>query len=212
MLLVVFWGIGSQIIFTAHWERDSCNATAPPHSSSALVLSFRGIFIFWGACHLGGYYTTSFLLMFKIMKQLLKKQKLLVLGLQSCVPLSPASSRSLCVLVLLVPAVQELSWVIRTRVKAEEHGGCAGWCVCNMSTCVGNEFLEIPFVKIGRQRGTHLLGNPSLCYEAIMCYDYSSDKGKQSCCQLVSAGVFQHRRSPVCNSILLLVFVDWLGH
>lgn len=115
-------------------------------------------------------------------------------------------------LVLLEPAVQELSWVIRTRVKAEEHGGCAGWCVCNMSTCVGNEFLEIPFVKIGRQRGTHLLGNPSLCYEAIMCYDYSSDKGKQSCCQLVSAGVFQHRRSPVCNSILLLVFVDWLGH
>lgn len=80
MLLGVFWGIGSQIIFTAHWEKDSCNPTAPPHSSSALVLSW-GIFIFWGACHLGGYYATSFLLMLKIMKQIKKEQKLLVSGL-----------------------------------------------------------------------------------------------------------------------------------
>lgn len=39
-----------------------------------------------------------------------------------------------------------------------------------------------------------------------------TDKGNQSCCRVVSAKVFQHRRPPICNSVLLLVFVNWLEH
>lgn len=86
------------------------------------------------------------------------------------------------------------------------------WSVCSMSACNGNEFLEISFLEIGGDRGSHLLGNPSLFCGAVLCCGCTSDKGNQSCCKVVSAKVFQHRRTPICNSVLLLVFVNWLGH
>ena len=38
------------------------------------------------------------------------------------------------VVVLLRPAIQGLSWVIWTRIKAEKHGGGDCQCVCSMST------------------------------------------------------------------------------
>lgn len=116
------------------------------------------------------------------------------------------------VTVLLRPAVRGLGWVTWTRTVAEKRGGGDCRCVCSMSTWDGNEFWEISFLKIGRARGSHLLGNSSLYYETIMCYDYISDKENQCCCQIVSAEVFQHRRSSLCSSWLWLVFVSWLGH
>lgn len=116
------------------------------------------------------------------------------------------------VVVLLRPAVQGLGWVVGTCIKAEKRGGGNCQCVRSVSTWDGNEFWEISSLKIGRACGSHLLGNSSLCYETIMCYDYISDKGYQWCCQIVSAEVFQHRRSSLCSSWLWLVFVSWLGH
>lgn len=104
------------------------------------------------------------------------------------------------VMVLLRPAVRGLGWVIWTHIKAEEHCGSSCHCV---STRGGNEFWEISFLKIGRVHGSHLLGNSSLYYETIMCYDYISDKANQRCCQIAAAEVFQHRRSSLCSS--------WLG-
>lgn len=85
-------------------------------------------------------------------------------------------------------------------------------CVCSMSTRDGNEFWETSFLKIARARGSHLLGNLPLYYETIMCCDYSSDKGNQRCCQVVSAEVFQHGRTSLCSSWLWLVFMSRLRH
>lgn len=113
------------------------------------------------------------------------------------------------VAVLLRPAVRGLGWVIGTRIKAERRGGGNCQCVRSVSTWDGNEFWEISFLKIGRACGSHLLGNSSLCYETIMCYDYISDKGYQCRCQIVSAEVFQHRRSSLCSSWLWCLWAGW---
>lgn len=59
--------------------------------------------------------------------------------------------------------------------------------MCSMSACNGNEFLEISFLEIGGDRGSHLLGNPSLFCGAVLCCGCTSDKGNQSCCKVVSA-------------------------
>lgn len=95
--------------------------------------------------------------------------------------------------------------------RLKKHSGGNRQCACSMSTWDGDEFWEILGLKIGWVCGSHLLGNSSLYYETIMCCDYISDKGNQRCCQIVSAEVFQCRRSSLCSSWLWLVFVSWLG-
>lgn len=197
-----FLGIGSRITFTVHWERDSCN----PACSSSLYKCSREILL--GDVHPHWFMSPGrviccflFIHICSYATASKETQRLLVSGLKSFVPFS------------------------RPRPP---HGACYGaaqtcrprpglgypdlYNVCSMSTWDEDEFWEIFALKIGWVLGSHLLGNLSLYYETITCCDYISDKGNQRCCQIVSAEVFQHRRSSLCSSWLWLVFVTWLGH
>lgn len=190
-----------------HWERDSCN---PACSSSLLPvlsckpsggLSSSGVPVTWEDNMLLPFYSCL-----KLCNSFQRNTEIITVRFEKlCSPL-PTLMRG--VTVPLRPAIQGLDWVIWTRMTTEKHSGGACQCVCSMSTWDGNEFREISLLKIGRAHGSHLLGNLSLYYETIMCYDYISDKGNQHCWQIVSAEVFQHRRSSLCSSWLWLVFVS----